>query len=526
MGISPLRPSPASPANSVRPAVQAETASVPAAPQTPNVAEDVFLSGGPSTAPREDPEGEAFLLRQLRRAARAGAAEPPAARADFEPALAALHASNRERLQAEHAEKLWLKIDPALRQDREFQKRAVLASAEMLSQVDPELRSDKALVLQVVRRRGSALQFASEALRSDPEVVLAAVRSEGVALQHASADLKNDKALALEAVRDDGRAFLHVDPRLRLDRDILFEALRTMQDESGTSPANVPRDLLEDRAFRLALALENVFAEKTLYAEAPPDPAFDAEIAMAFPPFLDHVSNSYKEQMLCARPELLARHESVQRQLEQLGIEDPMRLRNARLLEEVLRNRLEPRPVSDQRPTAIVVFPKSDADIDGVFNEHNLAELAGHYRVMYYEAGSDEQFVQAVKDGSRDGAAALLVVGGHGTGTAVHLGRAWNQAEERDLDLSDEAQLRDARLQAALAPDASIVMMSCSTGAGEASANNPANLLARVFPGREVFAPTRPSMDKLKFDREGRFLDPGYTGGDELTYRARHPADT
>jgi hypothetical protein len=51
-----------------------------------------------------------------------------------------------------------------------------------------------------------------------------------------------------------------------------------------------------------------------------------------------------------------------------------------------------------------------------------------------------------------------------------------------------------------------------------------ANLLVGVLPGREIYAPTRPTMDQLKFDENGRFVDPDYTGGAQETYRVRLPA--
>jgi hypothetical protein len=102
--------------------------------------------------------------------------------------------------------------------------------------------------------------------------------------------------------------------------------------------------------------------------------------------------------------------------------------------------------------------------------------------------------------------------------------RSQPEDRERLLDLQDERMLWNAGLDSAIRPDAKVVLMSCSTGRGKDTENNLANMLAGVLPGREVYAPVEPAMDRLKFDQSGQFLDPSYRDGPAETYRVRLPA--
>ena len=59
-------------------------------------------------------------------------------------------------------------------------------------------------------------------------------------------------------------------------------------------------------------------------------------------------------------------------------------------------------------------------------------------------------------------------------------------------------QLRAANLDSLLAPDATVVMKSCSTGKGREWLPNVANFLAGQLPGRRVFAPILPTNSQLR----------------------------
>jgi hypothetical protein len=248
-------------------------------------------------------------------------------------------------------------------------------------------------------------------------------------------------------------------------------------------------------------------------------------VAMAFPPILDDARFSARRvALLAASPELQARYSSVQKALQEFHIDDPMRLRNPALLDEVLRNRQEARAAGDTRPTAVLVYAKHDTDAYGALDIHNIDELTKYYRVMYYEAGTEQDFMDAMVDGGRQGAAALLAIDGHGAKSALNLGGTHDLKQHEDLmiDLSDEDQFRAAGLEKSLRSDARIYLDACSQGEGGTDPANDANMFARLFPGREVFAsPTSIVGSLFPLDKQGRVDAPSWETTGSETYRAR-----
>jgi hypothetical protein len=221
-------------------------------------------------------------------------------------------------------------------------------------------------------------------------------------------------------VRDIEFAYKHLDPKLQADPEIAFEAFR-MKNE-GLNDWPLPDVLRNDRAFVTRLAKANIWAYESLGSRQFNDPALKAEVAMGFPPVLDRATPEEREALFQVRPELRQRYETVKQQLAELGIEDPMRLRSAQLLNEVLNNRFAPRAKDDTRPTAILAYARAATDEHRAFDRNNLEDLCKNYRVMYYEVGSDRDVVDALKDGSKAGSAALVVIGGHGNTHDVNLG--------------------------------------------------------------------------------------------------------
>jgi hypothetical protein len=336
------------------------------------------------------------------------------------------------------------------------------------------------------------------------------------------------KAQALEAVGENSAYLSEIrkmfPSTLGSDPDILFEAARLSKFPESVL-GNLPDALKQDRAWLLRMVRQNVWALNAVPASMLQDPKFLTEAAMAFPPILDDARFSgRREALLAASPELQARYSSVKQALEQLHIDDPMRLRNSALLDEVVRNRLETRAAGDTRPTAVLVYAKGDTDPRGVLNTHNIDELTKHYRVMFYEARTDQDFIDAIKDGGRAGAAELVAIDGHGRQTLLNLGETQYSGthEELQIDLSDEEQFRAAGLEKYVQPDARIFLDACSQGAGEGAEENDANMFARLFPGREVFATTGwdPSST-FPLDKQGRVERAAWERAGVSTYRAR-----
>src|SRR5262249_3096393 len=139
-----------------------------------------------------------------------------------------------------------------------------------------------------------------------------------------------------------------------------------------------------------------------------------------------------REALLAGSPELRERYTQVKKALAELHIDEPMRLRNSELLDEVLRNRQGPRAAGDTRPTAVMIYAKQDTDHNGSLKSHNMDELTKHYHVMFYEARTEQDFIDAVKDGGKAGAAALVAIDGHGSRTSLNLGEVgWGGDSKR-----------------------------------------------------------------------------------------------
>ena len=336
----------------------------------------------------------------------------------------------------------------------------------------------------------------------------------------------SQKQEALAALRQDPRIHRDFGFPLVDDPDILFEAARLSGNPERVL-AYMPPELRKDREWLLKMAKTNIWTLNCVPDEILKDPKFMTEVAMAFPPLLDDPKfKPRKQELLDASPALKERYETVKKACAELHIDDPMRLRSAALLDEVVHNRQSARAANDSRPTAVVVYAKQDTDHNDSLKGHNIDELTKHYRVMFYEARTEQDFINAVCDGGKDGKAALVAVDGHGTRSEMNLGDAvyrGDQAkhEENRLDIGDEAQFRAAGLEKFVEPNATILLEACSNGADKASGDNPANMFARIFPGRDVYAPDRPvEIIRIDLDEKGQVRGPSWTGQDDATYKA------
>lgn len=188
-------------------------------------------------------------------------------------------------------------------------------------------------------------------------------------------------------------------------------------------------------------------------------------------------------------------------------------------LREIVRNRINDSP--DTRPLAVVIYAVSDWN--GAFTCHKDALhslVAAGYRLMYYEVSSEEEMVAALNSATQGQDAAVLVIGGHGTSSAVSFGTADPaerviRADEEmfTLDLSDEAGMSASGIRDRLQDGGVVILISCSTGEGECGQDNIANMLFRLFPqaGR-VIAPTTPTnIRRFVYDDQNRIIAVEYT---------------
>lgn len=224
---------------------------------------------------------------------------------------------------------------------------------------------------------------------------------------------------------------------------------------------------------------------------------------------------------------------SALRKCPELGIESPLRLNHLTLIEAV-RNRLGHSADSDKRPLALVVFPRNDDNLAFYRVSDALSELIIHgYRLMYFEAGSEKDVINALKTGTslngqeRARPAKLIILGAHGFKKGMSFGAEDPQYvgisdESRFIDIGDESELLEAGISRALLPGGKVVTHSCSTGAGrdeQPDNANISNMFRRIFPQAApggIISPIAPaSFKELEFDennelREAHFSSPVY----------------
>ncbi len=310
-------------------------------------------------------------------------------------------------------------------------------------------------------------------------------------------DFPRDRGVALAAVTTNEEALRFVDSRLLRARGFLKAAVLA-------NPYLVMPEMQDPYARDLLEAVLSPAARASLLA--------DPEVAAA-----------------------VAAHHALLAKVPDLS---PAIVPNRRFLAELIANRTSPR-ADDRRPIAVVAYPAEDWNGQFFGRTHELEGLTRRYRVMFYQVGTDDAFVSALADATKDKRAELVVIGGHGESALAAFGaddpaklpaRARAQLdnprtsprvrqrimdriakvnEERYLDFSDRAQL--AKVADRIAPGASISLISCSTGKGGAEAANLANFLHEVFPQARIDAPTEsvPNLG-VKLDARGFYEDAGF----------------
>ncbi len=256
---------------------------------------------------------------------------------------------------------------------------------------------------------------------------------------------------------------------------------------------------------------------------------------------IDAVLPAARREKLLADPDVAKAVTALKAKFAQVPDLNPAIVNNRRLLATLIENRVDLKG-KDSRPLAVVVYPKDDWNGQFFASTGDLAPLTKRYRVMFYQVGSDTEFVNAIKSGTERKPAELVFVGGHGEATLAAFGAddparlpealraklsSVNDAdraeafealtkidEDKFLDFSDTDIL--APLKARFAKGADLVLMSCSTGKGgpggdKAKPNNLANYLHELFPQVRVHAPTEPVQNSgLIVDDNGKFARAGF----------------
>jgi hypothetical protein len=355
--------------------------------------------------------------------------------------------------------------------------------AGILSLMPPRLAKDRAFLLELVKINGAALEYADPSSKEDRELVLQAIATNPEALAHAADSLRAD----IEIVR----AAISKNPRT------LGLAAKELRADHGLIEAAIEKDA---RAIRLAA--ESVRA----------DLAFLAQLANKNLLVLDELDGEVRAKVFEVAPDLRDRRAALAKELAALGIERLDRFHDELVLRQVIAERKN--PVADGRPLAVLVYAR--ADETGAFKHTQIDELQKTHRVLYFEAGKDDELIRAIAEGTGAQKADLLIIAGHGARGELALGAAdprlhAKEREELYLDLGDHQKLKELELASRIADGGHVLLRSCSTGSGEDLHPNLARLFAELAPNAHVWAPREPVNNQMLIV-DGKFVDPGFSG--------------
>jgi len=200
--------------------------------------------------------------------------------------------------------------------------------------------------------------------------------------------------------------------------------------------------------------------------------------------------------------------------VKQFNISKFQRYRGTDLLETIIENVAD---TSSSKPVALIILNKNDHN--GAFNRDNdqLEKLTKAYKLFIYETNSDTGAYKIINQTYQtQGEISVLGLGGHGTMQSLILGK-YSWLDNSTIDLSDENELREH--SHCLADTAIIILDACLNGKEEEKGDNLANMAARVFPGREVYARTiSSSSNELFFDENDNLINV-VLGSKKTTYK-------
>jgi hypothetical protein len=360
----------------------------------------------------------------------------------------------------------------------------VKTDALALSSLPEHFKRDRDIVLASLSSNGCALQHAHDSLKRDRKIVMAALKQSGWALQHVIEPLRSDKKIVLAALRQDGMALRFVPEVLQKDTDVIFTAI----DENKKAYEHIHKSLKEKSSFRRSLFEHNIH----IYELMPDREIFEEE------------------------------YQKIINDLKGLDIDFPGRFKRLRVAKEIIENRRNPnRP--DGRPLALLIYPKKDWGRGFEINQMDELVKRG-YRVLYLEAGEEQQVYQTLKETAETQKVDLFVLAGHGVQDMTSLGAEdpagkKGEREELYIDISDEVEMINLELSDCLAENSVVILYSCSTGKGREERLNVANLMKKVFPQATIFSPTEPTIILgYVYDKNGKVIYVEYSCGKKQTY--------
>tara|TARA_Y100000310_G_scaffold138694_1_gene137712 strand:- start:450 stop:3002 length:2553 start_codon:yes stop_codon:yes gene_type:complete len=274
-----------------------------------------------------------------------------------------------------------------------------------------------------------------------------------------------------------------------------FEKIAAAQENNaGFAFYQIPKDLLynySDFFVRLAETVDDVgFTYR--YVE----PQLKSLAGLTELIELTGIDPAFQTDYLDSMYELIEKNHAI------FGITHFHRYKGSELLRENIRN-LE-KGYDPNKPVALIIHNKNDWNDAFSSSEYikELGRLTKGYNRFIYETDKDEKGIEIIRYiGENFKDISLLTPGGHGDRISMNLGesdkkdftlsrRAIEPYDSYHFDITDEEELRSVSQY--LTEDASIILMSCSTGEGGESADNLANTFARAFEGRNVYSATEP----------------------------------
>jgi len=191
---------------------------------------------------------------------------------------------------------------------------------------------------------------------------------------------------------------------------------------------------------------------------------------------------------------------AVRATLKGLDIVHLNRIKSAKVLNEIIRNRIIIRKNDnrkniqkiDRRPLLLVFYPKVDHNGAFKISTPLLDKIIKRFQLVYFEVNSVQQMIQYFKKTTRYKKASVVIVAGHGTQTTLQFGIG------SELKVSDRKELQKAELHKGLEKHPVIILDSCDNGKGGRKATNLANMMAKVLPQGRIesmrISPNAPSF--------------------------------
>jgi len=408
-------------------------------------------------------------------------------------------------------------IDDIYKENTEITLQMLACNPKVFNYLYSEQRANKPFILQAIQCAPEIYEYLPEMYNSDVDIAKAAIAASPdiYGMISKNPNFKNDRELALYAVYYDAQNIKNIDGALLKEAGFIEEAFTV-----------------------------------------------NYEIVK----FMDEPSEDLK-----ARYVQIAH--DINNGLHSLDIEFTERI-PASVRKEIIDNR-KSSGVDDGRPVALIIYPKTDENGAFITFNNMIAKLVQDgYKVVYYEADSEDDIVKDVQEASQARKIDLFLIGGHGKKDAIQLfspltislnmrkdniistAQTLNkifqilqfipypilgliylpilivtrlidgvrkifalpfESEKQMLSVNDAKDIKD--LSKYMSENSVVILEGCSTGQGGQNAKNLANMLGGVFMNSYIWAPMLGTeIYGFYYDDNGKVNGVNYSVGMPNTY--------